>query len=115
MTTTGGSAGRPNGAGAEVADERVRLACARGLFARAAEALDRQLRALSAEADAGAERERIKTIETLIREAQRALLVVLEFEAKLDRREPEEAEGGLDLEAARAEIARRLARLAERG
>lgn len=111
MTTTGGSAGRPGASG----DEVTSLAVARRVFARAAEALDREVQGLAAPPGGGLDRERIKPIETLVREAQRALLILLEFEAKLDRREADQTDGALDLEAARAEITGRLARLAGRG
>ncbi len=115
LGTTGQDAGRSDGASDGAADHPVCLASARRLFVRAARALDREIESLAADAPAEPDRERIKRIEGVTREAQRALLVLLEFEAKMDRRDPGEVDGALDLEAAREEIAGRLARLAERG
>ena len=115
MGTTGEDAGRPNGASGGAADHPVCLASARRLFVRAAQALDREIEGLGADAPAEPDRDQIRRIEGVTREAQRALLVLLEFEAKMDRREPAEVDGALELEAAREEITGRLARLAERG
>ena len=115
MGTTGDEAGRSDSAGDEAADRPVCLVSARRLFVRAARALDAEIERLSGDRGAEADREAVKRVEAVTREAQRALLVVLEFEAKMDRREPEEADGALDLEAAREEVTGRLARLAERG
>lgn len=59
--------------------------------------------------------DRAKELGELVRQYQRVLTTVLELEAKLAR-EVEHARPGrdlIDLEAARTEIARRLARLAE--
>lgn len=115
MAITGEDAGRSNSASDGVADQPVCLASARRLFVRAARALDGEIESLASSPNDEQDRDRIKRIEAVTREAQRALLVVLEFEAKLDRREPDEIDGALDLEAAREEITGRLARLAERG
>ena len=115
LGTTGHDAGRSDSAGDEVADRPVCLASARRLFVRAAQALDREVEGLACDAGAETDRDRIKRIEGVTREAQRALLVLLEFEAKMDRREPDQVDGALDLEAAREEITGRLARLALRG
>lgn len=56
--------------------------------------------------------DRIKRVTALIRENQRALLTVLDIEAKLGRDTSAARAQMLDLEDARAEIESRLARLA---
>lgn len=115
VTTTGGNAGSPGCAGAEPGDEAVRLARAQRLFARLADALEGEIERLSGRLRANRNKSRAKAMSELIRETQRALMMVLDFEAKLDRRGPGDVDGALDLEAARAEITGRLDRLAERG
>lgn len=114
MSTTG-NAGRPDPVREDPADEPVRLACARRLFVRLAEGLDAEIGRLARLRSAGAKAAGVKAMKDLIRDTQRALLTVLEFEMRLERRQPDAVEGALDLEAARAEITGRLARLAERG
>ena len=115
MELTGGDSGQPSGAGGDPADEPVRLACARRLFARLARALDDEIERLSRLNTADPDEVRVKAVADLIRDTQRALMTVLDFENRLARRDPGEDDGVLDLEAARAEITGRLARLAQRG
>lgn len=58
---------------------------------------------------------RITRIADLIRQTQKALMMVLEIEAKLGHDTDHSRRQMLDLTDAKAEIARRLARLAKRG
>ena len=59
------------------------------------------------------EQDRLKTINVLIRETQKAMMMVVDIEAKLLlRRVSADDPGLIDLEAARREIESRLARLA---
>lgn len=107
MTTTD-PRGREELTCADKAAAHAVLARARKLFADLAEALEAEIHRLRAEhqEDDGP----IKTVTDLIQRNQKALQTVLDIEAKLLGRAAEAPQ--LDLEAARAEIARRLARLA---
>ena len=89
------------------------LARAQKLFADVARFLESEIdRQFDAEIDA-ADEARIKTVKNLIHLNQQALLKVIEIEARLGQ-DLAAAHGAqaLDLEAARVEIERRLARLA---
>lgn len=96
-------------------EEPAALASARRLFERLAAALEAEIEDAEPLLDGEPDRERIKALQGLIRDTHRALLLVLELRVKLERRGPPSVDGALDLEAAREEIAGRLARLAERG
>ncbi len=88
------------------------LETAQGLFADVTAFLEseiRELRALEIEAHDEA---RIKSVKALIQLAQQALLKVVEIETKLGLGAEERGRQLLDLESAREEIDRRLARLA---
>ena len=90
------------------------LARARKLFAGLSRSLDGEIDRLQAALVSEADEARIKELNGVIRENRRTLNTVLELEAKLmreaDRQRP--GEGVIDLAQARAEIARRLDRLA---
>ena len=98
----------------EAADNLSTLACARKLFAGLSRSLDGEIDRLQAGLEIEIDKERVTALTELIRQNQKALQTVLEFEAKLmrgaDRQRP--GEGVIDLAEARAEIARRLDRLA---
>ena len=99
----------------EAAAEMSTLVLARKLFADLSCSLDGEIdrlqNAQNFESDVG----RIKSLNELIRQNQKALQTVLDMEAKL-MHEAKKARPGrdvIDLGEARAEIDRRLARLAE--
>jgi len=88
---------------------------ARKLFARLSARLDEEIDRLDAAIQTECETNRTRELSELVRQYQKVLTTVLELEAKLER-EAEYARPGkdlIDLDQARAEIARRLARLAE--
>jgi hypothetical protein len=97
-----------------VADDLSTLARARKLFAGLSRSLDGETDRLRAALETETEKGRVNELTELVRQNQKALQVVLEYEAKLmrqaDRQRP--GEGVIDLAQARAEIARRLDRLA---
>lgn len=90
------------------------LARARKLFAGLSRSLDGEIDRLTAVLDSETDECRINALTELIRQNQRALQTVLDLEAKLiretDKQRP--GEGVIDLAQARAEITRRLDRLA---
>jgi hypothetical protein len=90
------------------------LACARKLFAGLSRSLDGEIDRLQTALDPETDLNQVKTQTELIRQNQKALQLVLDLEAKLmgraDKQRP--GEGVIDLAQARAEIARRLDRLA---
>lgn len=115
MVRTTEDLGRRGGACAEEpAAELSALARARKLFAGLSRGLDGEIDRLQAALDTETDDGRIKALTELIRQNQKALQTVLDMEAKLmreaDRQRP--GEGVIDLAEARAEVARRLARLA---
>ena len=93
------------------------LACARKLFADLMCALEEEVDRLRAAQNAATEVEECRRLEDLVRRNQKALQSVLDCQLKLSRRAGRACpgEGVIDLEAAREEIHRRLARLAARG
>lgn len=95
------------------ADRRV-LTRARKLFAGLSQGLDGEIDRLRAAMDIETDEKRIKALTELIRMNQKALQAVLETEAKLMSEAPKARPGRdvIDLAEARAEIARRLDRLA---
>ena len=106
--------------GAEACGEdaaEAALTCARSLFAdlmsALADEIDR-LRALKGATDEIAEARRL---DDLIRRNQKALQSVLDWQLSMERRRdgPSAGKEVIDLEAARREITRRIARLARRG
>jgi hypothetical protein len=90
------------------------LVRARRLFAGLSRSLEAEIDRLDAALDDETDDGRIKSLHDLIRQSQKALQTVLDQEVKLareaDKQRPEE--GVIDLAEARAEITRRLARLA---
>lgn len=93
-------------------DRRVFLAAARKSYVRLVAQLDRALDRFTDMAETAGEGFRPKEIDELVRQTQRALQTVLDQEARLESLAPAEADGALDLDAARDEITSRLARLA---
>ena len=107
--------GRWGGASADQAAVNLSiLARARKLFAGLSRSLDGEIDRLRAVLDTEHDEGRINDLNDLIRRNQKTLQTVLEMEAKLmreaDKQRP--GEGVIDLAEARAEIARRLDRLA---
>ncbi|MEL6218782.1 MAG: hypothetical protein AAFR79_09985 [Pseudomonadota bacterium] len=89
------------------------LTRARKTFADMSAYAELELDRLFEEAASGApDPERQKSLQTLIQQTQAALLKVLDIEAKLARETNARTAQAIDLEDARAEIDRRLARLA---
>ena len=90
------------------------LARARKLFAGLSRSLDGEIDRLQAAMDTETNESRIKAMTELIRQNQKALQTVLDMEVKLTREADKQGpgEGVIDLAQARAEIARRLDRLA---
>ena len=90
------------------------LARARKLFTDLSRSLDGEIDRLQAAKDTEVDLERAKALTGLIRTNQKTLQTMLDLEAKLmreaDRQRP--GEGVIDLAQARAELTRRLARLA---
>ncbi len=107
--------GRWGGASADQAAVNLSiLARARKLFAGLSRSLDGEIDRLQAALETETDEGRVKALTELIRQNQKALQTVLDMEAKLmreaDKQRP--GEGVIDLAHARAEITRRLARLA---
>ena len=103
--------GRRDASGPEQ-DLEETLASARRIFADVAAFLELEidrLFALDVDEDAG----RLTRVMDLIRQNQQALIKVLEMRHRLGRETARECHQMIDLEAARAEIESRLARLAE--
>ena len=103
--------------GASTEEEAVNLSAlarARKLFAGLSRSLEGEIDRLQSAVETESEKDRIKDLMDLVRVNQKALQNVLEYEAKLmreaDRQRP--GEGVIDLAQARAEIFRRLDRLA---
>ncbi len=98
----------------EATEDLSTLARARKLFADLSRSLDGEIDRLQAGKDTENDKDRTKDLTDLVRQNQKALQTVLEQEAKLmretDKQRP--GEGVIDLDQARAEIARRLDRLA---
>lgn len=91
------------------------LESARMIFADATRTLEREIdRLYSTEIDPddAAERDRLRTVQDLIKGTQSALRTVLEIRAKLGQSGAAEKRQILDVEAARDEILRRFDRLA---
>ncbi len=90
------------------------LARARKLFAGLSRSLDGEIDRLQTATDIETDTDRIRELNEVIRQNQKALQTVLDMEAKLmreaDKQRP--GEGVIDLAHARAEITRRLDRLA---
>ncbi len=90
------------------------LARARKLFAGLSCSLDGEIDRLQAVLETEDDLDRAKVMAELVRQNQKALQTVLDLEVKLmreaDKQRPEE--GVIDLAQARAEVTRRLARLA---
>jgi hypothetical protein len=87
---------------------------ARKLFADLSQSLDGEIDRLKTALDIETDGTWVKSLNELIRQNQKALLTVLDIEAKL-MHEAKKARPGrdvIDLGEARAEIGRRLARLA---
>lgn len=90
------------------------LESARKIFADVSHVLKSEIERLYAmeiDPDDAAERERIKTIQDLIKQNQSALRTVLEMRNRLGHNTAEEKQRMIDLEAAREEIMRRIDRL----
>ena len=98
----------------EAAGNLSALARARKLFTDLSRSLDGEIDRLQAAKDTEVDLERAKALTGLIRTNQKTLQTMLDLEAKLmreaDRQRP--GEGVIDLAQARAELTRRLARLA---
>jgi hypothetical protein len=90
------------------------LARARKLFADLSRSLDSKIDRLQAAQHNETDDGRIRELNDLIRQNQKALQTVLDQEVRLDRQADGQRRGErvIDLADARAEIARRLARLA---
>ncbi len=90
------------------------LARARKLFADLSRSLDGEIDRLQAALNSETDESRAKVLAELVRQNQKALQTVLDMEAKLMREAGKQrpGEGVIDLAHARAEITRRLARLA---
>ena len=107
--------GRWGGASTDkVAENLSTLARARKLFTDLSCSLDGEIDRLQAAKDTDTDVKRVKALDEVIRQNQKALQTVLDQEAKLmreaDRQQP--GEGVIDLDRARAEISRHLDRLA---
>ncbi len=90
------------------------LACARKLFAGLSRSLDGEIDRLQAALEAEDDQARAKALAGVIRTNQKTLQIVLDLEVKLMREAGRQrpGEGVIDLAQARAEVTRRLARLA---
>ncbi len=107
--------GRWGGASADQAAVNLSiLTRARKLFAGLSRSLDGEIDRLQAALETETDEGRVKALTELIRQNQKSLQTVLDLEAKLmreaDKQRP--GEGVIDLAHARAEVTRRLARLA---
>ena len=115
MVRTTEDLGRRGGVCAEGETEDLStLDRARRLFARLSRGLEREIDRLENALEAETERERIKELTDAIRQNQKALQTVLDTECRLMRGagRARRGEGVIDLAEARAEITRRLDRLA---
>jgi hypothetical protein len=96
------------------AEDQSTLSRARKLFAGLSRSLDGEIDRQQAVLEIETDDERVKALNALIRDNRRTLQTVLDLEARLmrvaDMQQP--GEGVIDLAQARAEITRRLARLA---
>ncbi len=90
------------------------LARARKLFAGLSRSLDGEIDRLQAVLETEDDLDRAKVMAELVRQNQKALQTVLDLEVKLMRKADTQrpGEGVIDLDQARAEVTRRLARLA---
>ncbi len=110
--------GRRGGVCAEApAEELSTLDRARKLFAGLSRSLEGEIERLEAALDADTDKTRAKDLSDLVRITQKTLNTVLAAEVKLMRgagkaQRGERGEGVIDFAEARAEVARRLARLA---
>ena len=118
MVRTTEDLGRRGGVCAEAAtgdspEDLSTLDRARKLFAGLSRGLDGVIDRLEETLDAETEKGRIRDLTDLIRQNQKALQLVLDLEARLSgAAKARRGEGVIDLAEARAEIARRLDRLA---
>ncbi len=115
MVRTTGVPGRRGGVCAEVsAEDLSTLDRARKLFAGVSRTLEREIESLETALKAETDTDRIDKLNDAIRMNQKALQNVLAMEAKLmpGAGGARRGEGVIDLAEARAEIARRLDRLA---
>lgn len=118
MVRTTEDLGRRGGVCAEepevdIVDVRPVIDRARKLFASTANMLERMIESMEGELDTETDPQRIDKLSDQIRKNQKALQTVLDGERKLPAaRRAGRGEGVIDLAEARAEIARRLARLA---
>jgi hypothetical protein len=114
MVRTTEDLGRRGGVCAEAAaDDPSVLDRARKLFAGLSRGLDREIERLERALEAETDESRVRKLTDLIRLNQKALQIVLDHEGKLPGgARAGRGEGVIDLAEARAEIARRLARLA---
>ena len=115
MVRTTDTLGRRGGVCAEVSAESLStLDRARKLFAGLSRGLQREIDRLEAALEPDTDTERARSLHDLVRLAHRTLQTVLAAEVQLMRGagKARRGEGAIDLAAARAEIARRLARLA---
>ncbi len=118
MVRTTEELGRRGGVCAEepetdVVDVRPVIDRARKLFASTAWLLERMIGSLKGQIEAETDPKRIQELTDQIRQNQKALQIVLDEERKLPAAQRAgRGEGVIDLAEARAEIARRLARLA---
>lgn len=112
MEPTKQYAGRGGEARRDTGDLGDTLATARRLFAELAKKLEDEIDQLQFEAEMDEAREKIVT--DLIRRTQKALQTVLDIQVKLaGKPDPDTPDASpVDLDEARAEIERRLARLA---
>lgn len=90
------------------------LARARRLFAGLSRSLEGEIDRLRTNVETEPEESRIRSMTELIRQNQKVLQTVLDLEVKLMRETEKQrpGEGVIDLALARAEVARRLDRLA---
>lgn len=118
MVRTTEELGRRGGVCAEepevdIVDVRPVIDRARKLFARLSRGLELEIERLEHALNAETDEKKIEKLTDLIRRNEKALQTVLDREAKLPAaRRAGRGEGVIDLAEARAEIARRLARLA---
>ncbi len=115
MVRTTEDLGRRGGVCAEVTtDDPSALDRARKLFAGLSRGLEGEIDRLETALDAETDEGRVRDLTAVIRQNQKALQTVLDMESKLMRGagRARRGEGVIDLAEARAEIARRLDRLA---
>ena len=115
MVRTTEDLGRRGGVCAEgETDDLSTLDRARRLFARLSRGLEREIDRLESALEAETDKERMKELADTVRQSRKALQTVLDTECKLMRGAggARRGEGVIDLAEARAEITRRLDRLA---